>query len=124
MLRAVDHDVVSHDHLVAFVEEGDVVLTRVEHVPQSEDAAPHFFETSIRAREPGRAGEVHDNVRAHLPFDGFEVPAHEGPDVLEELSLPLGLEVALGLGVHPPGIGPAPSQLESAQTLRGPPLAD
>ena len=90
MLRAVDHDVVSHDHLVPFVEEGDVVLTRVENVPQSEDAAPNFVETSIRAREPGRAGEVHDDVRAHLPFDGLEIPAHEGTDVLDELSLPAG----------------------------------
>ena len=108
MLRAVDHDVVSHDHLVPFVEEGDVVLTRVEHVPQSEHAAPHFVETSIRAPEPGEPGEVHDDVRAHLPFDGLEIPAHEGADVLDELGLPLSLEVALGLGVHQEGIGPGP----------------
>jgi hypothetical protein len=39
----MDHDVVSHDHLVAFVEEGDPVLARVEHVPQSEDATTQFL---------------------------------------------------------------------------------
>ena len=38
MLGAVNHDVVSHDHLVALVEEAD--LARIEHMPQSEDAAP------------------------------------------------------------------------------------
>jgi hypothetical protein len=36
MLGAVNHDVVSHDHLVAFVEEADPILARIEHVSQSE----------------------------------------------------------------------------------------
>jgi hypothetical protein len=54
-----------------------------------------------------------DDVRAHLPFDGLEISAHEGADVLDELGLALGLEVALGLGFHQAGIGPTPLQLES-----------
>jgi hypothetical protein len=44
-----------------------------------------------------------------------EIPADEGTDILDELGLPLGLDVALGLGFHPREIGFRPFPLECRQ---------
>jgi hypothetical protein len=56
MLGTANEDLVPHDHLVAFVEEGDPFQFWAQYLPEAEDAETHLLEPLVAPREPGGSG--------------------------------------------------------------------